>query len=216
MESSEMRHRCWRIGCVIIILALTIFLGASNANVVRPRPLDEDFALADQVVAVTIIDTHAEYVRGNKCARRYKSKTIEKFKPIAPENGSRHHGAGEMLSFGRYGGLEVGKSYLLFFKYVTDPTVVYNEFVTNGAKFGPEKEMIDILMCNGTIPGLSFDQETAWEIKDGFVNIFGLLPESLPKSIYVYDNAVADWYLSSADVFSYLRKIGREMHKWQE
>ena len=76
--------------------------------------------------------------------------------------------------------------------------------------FGPEKEMRDILICNGAIP-LSFDQETAWEIKDGFVNIFGLLPKPLPKSIYVYEKGIADWYLSSADVFSYLRKIGREM-----
>jgi hypothetical protein len=121
-----------------------------------------------------------------------------------------------MLSFGRFDGLEVGKSYLLFFKYITDPTVVYNEFVSNGAEFGLEKEITDILMCNGSIPGLSFDQETAWEIKDGFINIFGLLPQSLPKSIYVYDKGTADWYLSSTDVFSYLRKIGREMHKWQE
>jgi hypothetical protein len=181
----------------VAVSALT-FAHSGEAKLSIPKTLEQYFDAADLVAVATITDYRSLHVDGARCAVQYSALIVEQFKP--GENAAS-------ISFGRYDGLAVGHTYLLFLKYVSDPSAARRELAENGLLFGPKENVPELVSCHGIVPGFAFDPDAAWEIKDGSVTIVGLLPQSLPKTIAIVEGATAEWFLRGPDVFSYLQRL---------
>jgi hypothetical protein len=198
--------RMFRRFCIILPIAMTMLALAISSSALTLRKSIADAFKAADVVAVVKIEEYSEVFAGNEaCGIRYKAKIRESFK--ATTGGSTN----EYITFGRHSGLYVGAEYLLFLKYVSDPHQVYLDLQVPddaGVRLEePEDKVIDLIRCDGMIPGLIFPEDLAWQIAEGEVILDGLLLNSVPTSIRIESSAPGEYLLRSADVFAYLRQL---------
>jgi hypothetical protein len=186
---------------LVFCVTLPIRPDAADAHIQRRNSIEAIFRDADVVAYVTLDRQEKEYSQTTLCGTRYYATVIVPFKGASIE-------IGRQIVFGRYSGLETGKEYLIFLKYSADPEAIYQEVQAANHFPDPKPYVIDIIKCNGLVPGLLYDQESTWEVDGGAVMIDGLLPRSMPSTIHPESGGVAYWLLPQDEVFSYLRSLG--------
>jgi len=99
------------------------------------------------------------------------------------------------------------KVYLLFLKFESDPAAVQRKLMDQHEFAGEGKDAIDLIKCNGIIPGFIANATTVWEVVPSNVIFLGILPEDLPKEISTYGGA-GEWWVHKEELFSYIRTLG--------
>jgi hypothetical protein len=188
---------------ILIALTATFLSQVCVAKSVGPAPLWTLYVGASVVVEATIERQSAVSLGGTVCAIQYTAVVDKIFKgPTTLHRSAR-------ITIGRTRGLQRGTKYLLFLEWIADPRIVYQRLVERGdiSAHDPKQRIFDLIRCRGTLPGLFFDDISAWPIKDRGIHIEGFLPRHLPKSIRVERRSVLDNVLREEDVSAYLLSL---------
>ena len=160
-------------------LALVAFqVGALSLG---PPKIKEAFADSDIVVLATINKQEKHFVDGIECGTVYTASTIKILK--APR------GQSSVISFGRFSGLQNGRQYLLFLRYVNDFEPIRNELSKRSDIESHAENLDNLIACNGVTPGYHANPYIAWRLH-GADLIIGVLPSDWPsrktiKTLYV-------------------------------
>ena len=157
-----------RLVMLCLLLGLTLHVEARVENVVV---LDE-YRRADLVLLVQIKQEDALTQEGATCGIRYTGSVRETFKS-SPKLASSN------IVFGRQDGLVRGHLYLLFLKYITDPSDYYETLrkrldLPEQPAIEKQKD-IERIKCEGIVPGIVYETRSAWEVKLSYVIVEGFV-----------------------------------------
>ena len=139
---------------VIVAAILTIFFifGVDlYAKTVRYRELHELYSYADVIVYGDILSGEVSFHEDTSCGAKYSIKVSDIFKG---EN------IPSVINFGRYFGLKIGSSYLVFMKWSDGTANRENSFLNTAPK--------ELITCDGLIPGYLYFGDGLFENEGGF------------------------------------------------
>jgi hypothetical protein len=202
--SSVVRRQFWR-AALTLLFSLHLIVD-SDARIEAMPSIQESFESAEAVLSVRVDDEKILHEGRAPCGSRYRGIVLQKFKGSFEPT--------QEITFGRFRGLEVDRTYLLFINYDKDPEAVFKwtkeRFDLPDPKdIREKKQIINMIKCNGLIPGFIVNPRAAWKIEQGYVVIAGRRPEEMPKSIRIDEAQSLGWLLYKDDLFSYLRRLGR-------
>ena len=164
--------------------------------------IEEEFKKADAVLVVEINGEETLTAHGLDCGVRYTGSVRATFKHSMIR--------GNDVTFGRYTGLAPRKRYLLFLSYIADPVAHYETLrIEHDLPTEPPEEKkitIERIKCQGTIPGLVYAAQAAWEVKLNYVVVSGIRPV-MPDHIGISSVGPLEWLVNKEDLFSYLRSL---------
>lgn len=128
------------------------------------------------IVHATITSAVPQFIDDIECGTRYTATVLTSFRQAPQKN------APQEITFGRWPGLEVGRSYVLFLNQVSD-TDFYRIWLSNIPE--PEERLMAVARCNGLAPGLETDR-SEWSVVGDKVEIRGVLPHPWPNAIPVH------------------------------
>ena len=174
--------------------------GTAAASIYQPPPIIEVFLESDVVILAKIDAVQEERVGGEPCGNRYDAQIVKAFK-----TGPRHAGKTQ-ISFGRIDGLSPGRTYILFLRYISEPSEIGQRIPADSRTETSSNGALDFITCNGIVPGFEIHRNFAWEVTGIYVRIDGFLPALWPKSIR-RTGWVIWWRVSKEDLLAYLEKL---------
>jgi hypothetical protein len=186
------------IVCSLAFLTFPVYARVERINI------EIEFRRSHAVLLVQIDDQETLDERGTYCGTRYTARVHQSFKNTFGLHQS-------VVTFGRHVGLERGRQYVLFLRFIADPDVEYQNLKEQHGL--PEQEpkdkevTINSMKCHGIVPGLVYDIRIAWEVDLGYVLISGIRPD-LPDSIRADHAGNLQWLIKQDDLLSYLRTLG--------
>lgn len=184
---------------------LCFFISSSSGLTLKAKSIDENFAGSDVVVAVRITESRKNFVNGMECGTRYTALPFEVFKGASI---LEHEGK---LEFGRSSGLYFGDRYILFLKKIERSAELMDKMLHAGLKIDNDKAADEMIVCQGLVPGLMFDDASAWRIEDGEVLVEGQLPNPVPGSISITRTGTASWSLRLDQLSLYFKSLERPL-----
>jgi hypothetical protein len=185
-------------------MSLAILSGSalfSEARVGRVLSIREYFNMARLVVLAQIDDQEEVYEGQEQCGVRYHATVLESFKGLDEKDSKK-------ILFGRYEGLKLYNTYLLFINYENDVNSSYENMAKEFGFHDSRKNIMDLVACKGMVPGYVFNRKIQWEAVSHDVYFFGLIPEEMPSSIHVFQAAEGpNWSISTDELFPYLRTL---------
>jgi hypothetical protein len=212
--------RIKRLAALALCCALTIcaFPHDGAAYTEGLPTIDQAYARSDVVMSAVIETSKIHSANGVVCGTRYEAKISRLFKTDG------HASSHSAILIGGADGLKIGREYLLFVQKISNAQEVYNRVKAELPYSDPEKKgalpnvptqtVLDIIRCDGLVPGYKFDNLVAWPIAKGDVGVFGLWPKSaVPSSIQIDFQSGPYWMLRERDVFRYLDHLGSSHQK---
>ena len=143
---------------------------------------------------------------GEKCGIVYEAKVENVYKS------SSNEALPDIIHFGRDEGLQINGSYIVFLKMYSDPDEIYREVAADPIEEQvlarvPKAHLLDIIRCNGIVPGFLYYTTLAWPI-DGLDVI--VPPEVLlkvPQAVHMDDHHGSMCFLRFDSLSQYLYNI---------
>jgi hypothetical protein len=155
----------------------------------------EEYRRADLVLLVRIEEEDALMHNGETCGVRYTGSGLIQARRCSERRIWPQRGA------------EARRLYLLFLRYITDPSDYYETLrVRENLLEEPAAEKqksVEFLKCGGIIPGLVYEVRSAWEVKLSYAIVEGIRP-GLPKSVRVWTSPDLMSSFNKDDFFAYL------------
>ena len=162
-------------------------------------------------------DRSVAYLRGTdldqllgKCGTKYTGLILNSYKV------SQHITDSQLLQFGRYERLEVGRRYIGFLKYASDAESVYRELLSDPNPINaeavaqvPKASVLELIRCNGIVPGLV--AEVTWIVSGPEVIVPSEALLQVPAGVRVDARDGTAYYLRASDLSAYLRDFGKAM-----
>ena len=203
-----------RYSARLAVLASVVFLCA----IASPRAFSHlsdlpsiraTYRQADAIVLAWIENATPQTVDGVQCGTSYNAALVSY--SVFKEERSRVNLFPERFAIGRGEGLEVGREYLLFLRWVAEPGQEYQRaiyrFPTLTATH-TKAQALSLAKCNGLVPGYMFNE--AWKVDHGGVYVSGYLgSRNVPRGVHVEYEKILLTVLREKDVLAYLRKLGR-------
>jgi hypothetical protein len=186
-------------------LALTLAIAISNvasASIPAPLSIEELISNADVVAHIVIERTEPQFSEGVNCGTRITARVIESFKT---KSKAAH---GSTITFGRDGNLKRGDGYLIFLRYQSSVETIYERAPPELKSSQTRARGLEIVRCNGLVPGLESDFWSTWRVLSYGVRVNGFLPRPWPNSITTHmRTSPVETVVSRRELFNYLRKI---------
>jgi hypothetical protein len=159
------------------------------------------------LVVLAQIDDQEELHEGQElCGFRYNATILENFKESSIKGSSINKP--KKIIFGRYSGLKLYETYLLFLNYENNVSSSYERMAKEFGFYDKRKNIMNLIACNGTVPGYVFNRKIQWQVASRDVYFFGLIPEEMPPSVRVFQSEEGpNWSIPTDDLFPYLRKL---------
>jgi len=195
--------RVARTSLILIALCL-LFVPIYCAEArVENVSIQREFRDADSVLLVEVDQEDRLNVRGISCGTRYRAIVKEVFKTSFGINNGH-------IIFGRHEGLIPGRRYLLFLKYIADPSEYYDTIRQQtdlpDETLTQKEHTIELVKCGNIVPGFIYRTRAAWEVKLSYVVVEGVRPD-MPDSIRAWSPEPLQWLISRDDLFLYLRTL---------
>jgi hypothetical protein len=190
-----------------LLLLSQLFLALASAQswalTISQMPLVTAVQATDAIVLAKISSKETQFVDKSECGTKYTAKVSVAIK------GSSKISEGNEISFGRYPGLLRGHEYVLLLNHVGSAEQVLADISNVVPRSETDQQAIELIQCNGIVPGYYFNLSKAWEVLEGRVVIKGKLPRGFSRSHakrQLVGHSVV-WAVSKAHFISYLRRL---------
>ena len=167
----EYRPRRSTVGFLLLSqLFLLIASAQSWAFTISQMPLTDAVQGADAIVLARISSKEIQFVGKSECGTKYAAKVSVTIK------GSSQMSEGNEISFGRYPGLLRGHEYVLLLNHVSNAEQMLADISNVVSRSETKQEAIELIQCNGIVPGYYVNLGRAWEVSEGRIVIMVSYP----------------------------------------
>jgi hypothetical protein len=192
-----------RLVSFIFALMLTVGTTYTWALTLSQVPLAEALRTANFVVIGKITNLETHFVGDAECGTKYTATISTVIK-----NDSQTFDNKE-VSFGRFPGLSHGREYILLLNYVSNIEEIVEDVSALVPRPETHQHAIELVKCNGIVPGYYFNLNMAWEVVGDKVLIENRLPPDFLRSQARKrkQGSAVVWEVRKVRLLSYLRKL---------